>query len=113
MIADARYGSVRNLIGCQKAKIRAHVKLLGDSHRGKGRSEGIYSDEHFSYDPLTNTYRCQANQIMKPRRPHPQHLTREYVTAEGTCLISSLRSFCTRSRAGRTIHRHRDQGLLD
>jgi transposase len=113
VIADARYGSVTNLIGCQKAKIRAHVKLLGDSIRGKGRSEGIYSDEHFSYDPLTNTYRCPANQIMKPRRLHPQRLTWEYVTAKGACLVCQLRAFCTRSRTGRTIHRHRDQRLLD
>ena len=113
VIADARYGSVSNLIGCRKAKIRAHVKLLGDSNRGKGRSEGIYSDEHFSYDPLTNTYRCPANQIMKPRRLHPQRLTWEYVTAKGICLVCKLRAFCTRSRTGRTIHRHRDQGLLE
>ena len=113
VIADARYGSVSNLIGCQKAKIRAHVKLLGDSNRGKGRSEGIYSDEHFSYDALTNTYRCPANEIMKPRRLHPQRLTWEYVTAKGICLVCKLRAFCTRSRTGRTIHRHRDQGLLE
>ena len=33
VIADARYGSVSNLISCQKAGIRAHVKLLGDSIR--------------------------------------------------------------------------------
>jgi hypothetical protein len=31
VIADARYGSVSNLMGCQKARIRAHVKLLGDA----------------------------------------------------------------------------------
>jgi Transposase DDE domain len=101
------------LIGYQKAHIRAHVKLLGDFIRGKGRSEGIYSDELFSYDALTNTYRCPANQIMKPRRLHPQRLTWEYVTAKGTCLICQLRAFCTRSRTGRTIHRHLDQGLLE
>jgi hypothetical protein len=113
VIADARYGSVNNLIGCQKSGIRAHLKLLGESTRGKGRSEGIYSEEHFSYDPLSNTYRCPANQIMKPRRLHPQRLTWEYVTAKGTCLACKLRQFCTRSRSGRTIHRHRDQELLD
>jgi IS5 family transposase len=86
VIADARYGSVSNLIGCQKARIRAHVKLLGESIRGKGRSEGIYDEEHFNYDTLSNTYRCPAGQIMKPRRFHPQRLTWEYVTAKGTCL---------------------------
>ena len=113
VIADARYGNVSNLISCQKAGIEAHVKLLGESIRGKGRSEGIYSDERFSYDAQSNTYRCPANQIMKPRRLHPQRLTWEYVTAKGTCLGCKLRALCTRSRTGRTIHRHRDQGLLE
>ena len=113
VIADARYGSVHNLIACQKARIRPHLKLLGESIRGKGRSEGIYSEERFLYDPLTNTYRCPANQLMKPRRLHPQRQTWEYVTAKGTCLVCELRAFCTRSRSGRTIHRHRDQQLLE
>jgi Transposase DDE domain len=113
IIADARYGSVSNLIDCQKTGIRAHVKLLGESNRGKGRSQGIYGEEHFTYDPLTNTYRCPANQIMRPRRLHPKRLACEYVTAKGTCLMCQLRQFCTRSRTGRTIHRHRDQGLLE
>jgi transposase len=113
VIADARYGSVSNLISCQKAGIRAHVKLLGDSNRGKGRSAGIYSDEYFSYDAQSNTYRCPANQIMKPRRLHPKRLTWEYVTAKGACLVCKLRALCTRSRTGRTIHRHRDQVWLE
>jgi DDE family transposase len=98
---------------CQKSGIRAHLKLLGESHRGKGRSEGIYAEERFIYDPQTNTYRCPANEIMRPRRLHPQRLTWEYVTAKGICLVCKLRAFCTRSRSGRTIHRHRDQKLLD
>jgi transposase len=113
VIADARYGSVSNLISCQKAGIRAHLKLLGESNKGKGRSAGIYSDELFSYDPLSNTYRCPADQIMKPRRLHPQRLTWEYVTAKGACLVCKLRALCTRSRTGRTIHRHRDQAWLE
>jgi transposase len=113
VIADARYGSVSNLISCQKAGIRAHLKLLGESNKGKGRSAGIYSDEHFRYDPLNNTYRCPADQIMKPRRLHPRRLTWEYVTAKGTCLVCKLRSLCTRSRTGRTLHRHRDQARLE
>jgi len=86
---------------------------LGESTRGKGRCEGIYSEEDFSYDPLSNTYRCPANQVMRPRRLHPQRLSWEYVTAKGTCVACKLRHFCTRSRSGRTIHRHRDQELLD
>jgi hypothetical protein len=106
-------GQVHNLIACQKSRIRPHLKLLGESNRGKGRGEGIYSEERFIYDPSTNTYRCPANQTMKPRRLHPQRLTWEYVTAKGTCLVCKLRVFCTRSHTGRTIHRHREQELLE
>jgi transposase len=113
VIADSRYGSVANLIECQKSGIRPHLKLLGESTRGKGRSAGIYGEERFIYDPLRNTYRCPANQLMQPRRLHPHRLSWEYVTAKGTCLVCQLRAFCTRSRSGRTIHRHRDQELLD
>jgi hypothetical protein len=113
VIADARYGSVSNLVQCQQAGIRPHLKLLGESIKGKGRSEGIYSEERFIYDPLTNTYRCPANETLKPRRLHPRRLTWEYVTTKGTCLVCKLRAFCTRSRTGRTIHRHRDHALLD
>src|ERR1700677_193990 len=83
VIADPRYGNVGALIGCQQPRIRAHVKLLGESIRGKGRSEGIYDEEKFIYDASSNTYRCPAGQLMKPRRLHPQRLTWEYVTAKG------------------------------
>src|SRR5215469_5479183 len=112
VIADARYGNASNLIECHKAGIRAHIKLLGDSIR-KGRSEGIYDEGHFIYDAQSNTYRCPANQTMRPRRLHPKRLTWEYVTAQGTCLMCKLRALCTRSRTGRTIHRHRDQAWLE
>jgi DDE family transposase len=112
-IADSRYGSLGNLIDCQKSGIRPHLKLLGESTRGKGRRAGIYGEERFIYDQLSDTYRCPANQRMRPRRLHPQRLSWEYVTAKGTCLVCQLRAFCIRSRSGRTIHRHRDQELLD
>ena len=85
---------------------------MGDSIR-KGRSEGIYDEWQFIYDAQSNTYRCAANQIMRRWRPHPKRLTWEYVTVSGSCLVCKLRALCTRSRSGRTIHRHRDQAWLE
>ena len=67
VIADSRYGRVGNLIECQKSGIRPHLKLLGDSTKGKGRSAGIYPEERFIYDPaffigasLTVTFRFET-----------------------------------------------------
>jgi S1-C subfamily serine protease len=100
-IADSRYGSVGNLIECQKSGIRPHLKLLGESTRGKGRRAGIYGQERFIYDPLSDTYRCPAHQLMRPRRLHPQRLSWEYVTAKGTCLVCQLRAFwCAKENLG-------------
>jgi Transposase DDE domain len=44
---------------------------------------------------------------------HPKRLTWEYVTAKGARLVCKSRALCTRSRTGRTIHRHRDHVLLE
>jgi hypothetical protein len=67
----------------------------------------------FRYQPQSDTFLCPAGQVMKPRRLHSVRLTWEYVTKRGVCLKCHLREFCTRSRTGRTMRRHRDQKLLD
>jgi hypothetical protein len=67
----------------------------------------------FRYQPESDTFLCPDGQLMKPRRLHSVRLTWEYVTKRGVCLKCHLRKFCTRSRTGRTMRRHRDQKLLD
>ena len=83
------------------------------SSPGSGRRDGIYPESMFRYQPQSDTFLCPAGQVMKPRRLHSVRLTWEYVTKRGVCLSCRLRKFCTRSRTGRTMRRHRDQKLLD
>ena len=113
VIADSRYGTTRNLLGCQALGIRPHLAVLAEAQTSAGQRDKIYSERMFLYQPQSNTYLCPAGQIMHPRRCHPTRLTWEYVTAKATCLRCPLRALCTRSKSGRTIHRHRDQALLD
>jgi hypothetical protein len=56
--------------------------------------------------PSGNTPRPIANFAARPIRMRPW-------SARGTCLLGHLRPYCTRSRTGRTIHRHRDQTRLE
>ena len=77
------------------------------------RKEGILGEEEFADDALTDTFRCPAAQVMKPRRVHPFRRTREYRTAAKVCSGCALRARCTRSRTGRTMHRHEHQELPD
>jgi transposase len=113
VIADARYGTTPNLIGCQKRGIRPHLAVLVDTQAEAGNRDQIYPESRFVYQTQSDTYLCPAGEVMRPRRCHPKRLTWEYVTQKGTCLLCQLRAFCTRSKTGRTIHRHREQTLLD
>jgi hypothetical protein len=44
------------------------VKLLGESIRGKGRSEGIYDEEQFSYATTIKGYWKRPAKSPSPRR---------------------------------------------
>ena len=112
-VADSKYGTTENFVACQQRGIRTH---LGDARAKQhhARSDGIFPDSAFTYDPATNTYRCPANQIMKPRRLHPTKHTWEYQLPKAVCAACALRAQCTRAILyGRTIHRHQQQALLD
>ena len=77
------------------------------------RQDGVVREEEFVQDSTNDTFRCPAGQFMKPRRVHPVRRTREYLTAARVCSGCALRDRCTRSRAGRTVHRHEHQEVLD
>ena len=113
IVADCKYGTIENYIVCQKRKLRTHMADLLGSSPGSGRRDGIYPESMFRYQPKSDTFLCPDGQVMKPRRLHSVRLTWEYVTKRGVCLKCHLRKFCTRSRTGRTMRRHRDQKLLD
>jgi hypothetical protein len=113
IVADCKYGTIENYIVCQKRKLRTHMADLLGSSPGSGRRDGIYPESMFRYQPKSDTFLCPDGQVMKPRRLHSRRLTWEYVTKRGVCLKCHLRKFCTRSRTGRTMRRHRDQKLLD
>jgi len=113
IIADCKYGTIENYVACQSRKLRTHMADLLTSSPGSGRRDGIYPESQFLYRPESDTFLCPAGQVMKPRRLHSVRLSWEYVTKRGVCLSCRLREFCTRSKTGRSIKRHRDQNLLD
>jgi transposase len=112
LVADSKYGTIDNFVACQKAGIRTHMADLAATQRGTGRQDGIFSEDQFVYDAQSDTFQCPAGQILRGRRLHSIRRTTEYVTRKGVCARCELRSQCTRSKSGRTIHRHEDHELL-
>ncbi len=111
VVADCKYGTSENFIALAEQGINTH---MGDfsARLVQPRREGIYGEEQFRYDAASNTYTCPAGETLKARRKHPLKRTWEYVTARGVCAACALRSQCTRSRTGRTLHRHEQEELL-
>jgi transposase len=66
--ADSKYGTTENFVACQQLGIRTH---LGDARAKQhhARSDGIFPDNAFHYEPRTNTVCCPAGQTMRPRPP--------------------------------------------
>jgi transposase len=111
-VADSRYGNTANLIALAQRKIRAHVADLRSKLRNP-RSQGIYSPEHFVYQPETDSYRCPARRILFRHHFVARRGYYEYRTNRGTCARCRLRQFCTRDKSGRTLKRYAGQELLD
>lgn len=113
VVADHKYGTAENFVACQQQGLKTH---LGDVHANQHhvRSEGIIPESAFTFRTQDNTYVCPAGQVMKARRLHPDKRTWEYWLPKNVCRTCQLRAQCTRSQvAGRTIHRHEHQELLD
>jgi transposase len=112
VVADHKYGTSQNYVACQARGITTH---MGDvaSKAHNGRDQGIFGDEAFTYDPVSDIYRCPAGQILRPRRVHPIRRTLEYKATASVCAACVLRPQCTRSSHGRTVQRHEKQAVLD
>jgi Transposase DDE domain len=98
VIADARYGTTPNLIGCQKRGIRPHLAVLVQTQAQAGNRDQIYPESRFIYQPQSDIYLCPAGELMRPRRCHPKRLTWEYVAKKGICVLCQLRAFLAKAR---------------
>jgi len=113
VVADNKYGTSENYVAGQKQGWTTHLGDMASYQTEIPRRKGIFPESAFRYRAQDNTYVCPAGQVMKARRLHWHKRTWEYHLPKGVCSQCSLRSQCTRSKTGRTIHRHEDQELLE
>lgn len=111
VVADHKYGTQENYVACQQRGLTTH---MGDASakQNNHHCQGIFAESAFSYDAVSDTYRCPAGELLRPRRIHPTRRTMEYIAARGVCASCALRAQCTRASYGRTLHRHEHQELL-
>jgi transposase/uncharacterized protein (UPF0179 family) len=113
VVADSKYGTIDNFLDCHDRGIQAHIPdLLKVAHK-RAAQLGIFTEDRFQYDPHTDTYRCPAGTLMKPKSLHIHRSSRDYAAPKKFCAACELREQCTKNKAGRTIKRHLRQEELD
>lgn len=113
VVADSKYGTIDNFLACHDRGIQAHMPDLRESALKRPAMRNIFSEEQFQYDPETDTYRCPAGNLLKPRTLHKLRDSRDYAAKRKVCAACELREQCTKNKAGRTIKRHLRQDELD
>jgi hypothetical protein len=111
-VADHKYGTQENYVACAERGTTSH---MGDASAKQNhvRSQGIFPESAFRYDPRKDIYRCPAGETLKPRRLHWAKRTMEYKAPQRVCASCVLRAQCTRAKMGRSLKRHEKQAALD
>jgi transposase len=110
VIADHKYGTAKNFVLCHQRGVVTH---LGDAKAKRGKVAGIFSEEQFQYEGVTDTYLCPAGQSLRRRRYVRRQRVWEHAADRKTCAGCILRAQCTRGQAARTISRHEAAGVLE
>jgi transposase len=112
-VADSKYGTIDNFLACYDLGVQAHMPDLRESSVKRTEKLKIFSEERFEYDLESDTYRCPAGQLLKPRSLHTNRQSRDYAASRKVCATCHLREQCTKNKSGRTIKRHLRQEHLD
>jgi len=98
-VADHKYGTQENYVACAERRTTSH---MGDASAKQNhvRSQGIFPESAFRYDPVKDVYRWPAGETLKPRRLHWAKRTMEYKAPQRVCAGCVLRAQCTRPKMG-------------
>ena len=107
-MGDTKYGTASNIAGLERYGIKAFLPTSDLSARSP-----FYPIERFQYDPERNVYICPQGQLLALN--HCDHTKQyfQYRADAATCRVCPVRSECTKSKIGRTIHRSFFQDELD
>ena len=106
---DTAYGTRANIVGLERAGIRAYVNLRERANPDKR----FFSPSAFAYDEERDLIRCPAGQELIPWNNGDARDGRRYKAKAKVCAACSLKPGCTPNKRGRTVFRHFDEHYVD
>ena len=116
VLADTGYHSSTDLKACEDDGITAYVPL--NESNGKLEKEGRFVRKDFSYDAVTDTYRCPAGQSLHPTKTPLEtpsgRIEFRYVGTKALCGGCRLKASCLSPKANyRSVNRWEHEDVLD
>jgi hypothetical protein len=105
---DTTYGTLDNIKALEEDGIKAYVPLPDWSER-----TAFYGARDFNYLPGRDLYLCPQGQELRRARTKYTESVHVYQARAEVCNACPVKSACTRSVGGRTLHRPFDQEYLD
>lgn len=114
VVADRQYGTAENFRACNEHGICSHMGDMLAPQQKKGRREGIFGYDDFTYNADTDTFTCPAGETLTRRKHKKTRKAYEYACPAATCRACALRSQCTKAKgAARSVKRHYHQEAVD
>jgi transposase len=111
VVADSKYGTIENYLGCYDRGIRVHMPGLKEAQSRGGLRKGVFSEDRFIYDQETDSYTCPSGKRLRRKSLNRESIV--YAASRGDCSVCKLMPQCTKNKAGRTVKRHLRQEELD
>ncbi len=109
-VADGGYYLSEGIKECQEQGIEVHVP---EGINSPSERAGCFGKAHFTYDAVTDHYRCPAGQTLSRRSETQDHGRRlRHYYNRRTCQACRLRSHCTASEY-RTVSRWEHEACLE
>jgi len=109
LAGDKHYGTADNFRYCLQTGLRAH---LGQAVNAVAE-QGLFAPKRFIYEAAQDCFLCPAGQRLVFHQHKPELNCKVYLIARAElCLGCSLRSQCTRAKAGRSLQVPADYALL-
>lgn len=105
---DSHYGTLQNIKAVEEADIRAYMPIIDFTHRS-----AFFGKDKFTYDEGKDVYICPNGEVLRPQGNPIEGTMVRYRTSPGTCGPCPLRSRCTDSIQGRSLHRRVEERYLD
>lgn len=110
VVADAGYANGAQAGACEARGLVAHVPAQRNvNNQGNGT---LFEHTQFSYDPVSDTFRCPAGQMLRHKGCEKNRHRERYLAPAKACGACALKSRCTLSPR-RYVYRHLYQAALE